>query len=112
MDDEFNTPMLIAQLFEGVKVIQSILDGKETISEHDKMIFKMRMKEFIEDVLGIEPVVNDNNEKLNAAMQLLIEMRNTARDNKDWAISDQIRNTLAENGILLKDGKDGTTYSV
>ena len=112
MDDDFNTPMLIAQLFEGVKVIQQIHDGAQKINSHDKMIFKIRMKEFVEHVLGLKPIASDNNEKLNAAMNLLINLRNKARENRDWATSDEIRDKLSEGGITLKDGKDGTTYSV
>lgn len=112
MDDDFNTPMMIAQLFEGVKVIQQIHDGTAQINQHDKMRFKMYMKAFVEDVLGLKAVTTDNNAKLNAAMQLLIELRNKAREDRDWAVSDQIRDRLAEGGITLKDGKDGTTYSV
>lgn len=112
MDDDFNTPMLIAQLFEGVKMIQLIHDGKESINEHDKVILKMRMKEFIEDVLGLKPIRTDKNDKLDAAMQLLIDLRNSARENKDWSTSDQIRDQLAASGIILKDGKDGTSYTI
>lgn len=112
MDDDFNTPMLIAQLFEGVKMIQLIHDGKESINEHDKVILKMRMKEFIEDVLGLKLIRTDKNDKLDAAMQLLIDLRNSARENKDWSTSDQIRDQLAASGIILKDGKDGTSYTI
>lgn len=112
MDDDFNTPMLIAELFDAVKTIQALHDGKETITEQDKATFKAYMKAFIEDVLGLHPVQSQNVEQLDAAMQLLIEMRKKARDNKDWATSDEIRDKLAEKGIILKDGKDGTTFSI
>ncbi len=113
MDDDFNTPMLIAQLFEGVKMINAISNGKETINEHDKMIFKIKMNEFIFDVLGLQPIENEaQSDKLDAAVSLLIEMRNEARANRDWATSDEIRDRLAQKGILLKDGEEGTTYSV
>ncbi|MDG4949588.1 cysteine--tRNA ligase [Weeksellaceae bacterium KMM 9724] len=112
MDDDFNTPMLIAQLFEGAKMIQLIQDGKETINEHDKAILKIRMKEFIEDVLGLKPISTDKNDKLDTAMQLIIDLRNSARENKDWSTSDQIRDQLAAGGITLKDGKDGTSYTI
>lgn len=112
MDDDFNTPMLIAELFDAVKMIQAILDGKESINEHDKHRLKIYMKAFIEDVLGLKAVSNQNIEQLDIAMQLLIEMRKKARDNKDWATSDEIRDKLAAKGIILKDGKDGTTYTI
>ena len=70
------------------------------------------MQEFIENVLGLKAVVSANNEKLKGAMELLIELRNQARDNRDFQTSDKIRDRLAASGITLKDGKEGTSYSV
>lgn len=112
MDDDFNTPMLIAQLFEAAKFIQAIQDGSETLNAEDKSVLKNKMKAFIEDVLGLQAVASDKNQKLDAAMQLIIDLRNAARENKDWKISDQIRDQLSAAGISLKDGKDGTSYSI
>lgn len=113
MDDDFNTPMLIAQLFEAVKMVNAIKENKESISQHDKVIFKIKLNEFVVDVLGLKPESNDTEQhQLDAAVRLLIQMREKARENKDWATSDQIRDQLAEAGIQLKDGKDGTTYSL
>jgi len=114
MNDDFNTPTLIAHLFEAVKHINAIKDGKETISEEDKQLLTHALSAFIFDVLGIE---NKNQsgadtDKLADVVSLLIQLRKEARDNKDFATSDKIRDQLAALGIQLKDGKDGTTFSV
>lgn len=114
MNDDFNTPILIAQLFEGIRFVNLINDGKETITENDLNELKVALNGFIFDVLGItnEQATNDNSEKLEGVVNLMIQMRNEARANKDFALSDQIRDQLLAIGIQLKDGKDGTSFSV
>ena len=114
MNDDFNTPILIAQLFEGIRFVNLINDGKETITENDLNELKATLNGFIFDVLGItdEQTTNDNSEKLEGVVNLMIQMRNEARANKDFALSDQIRDQLLSVGIQLKDGKDGTSFSV
>jgi cysteinyl-tRNA synthetase len=113
MNDDFNTPILIAHLFEGVKYINQIKENKETISEVDLQEFKSVLNAFVFDVLGLENVSTQNNSnKLSGVVELLIGMRNDARANKDWALSDKIRDELLVLNIQLKDGKDGTTFSV
>ena len=114
MNDDFNTPILIAQLFEGIRFVNLINDGKETITENDLNELKATLNGFIFDVLGItnEQIANDNSEKLEGVVNLMIQMRNEARANKDFALSDQIRDQLLAVGIQLKDGKDGTSFSV
>ncbi|MCG2418522.1 cysteine--tRNA ligase [Aequorivita sp. F47161] len=115
MNDDFNSPILIAHLFETVKYANAITEGKETISEKDLALLKQTMHDFLFDVLGLEESVLENSqdgEKLNAAVALLIKLRNKARADKDFAMSDKIRDELASKGIQLKDGKDGTTFSL
>ena len=115
MNDDFNSPILIAQLFEAVKFINSVKEGNLGISEEDKQLLQQTMYNFIFEVLGLEDtssVVNNDSSKLSGAIELLIELRNQARTNKDFATSDRIRDQLLEVGIHLKDGKDGTTFSV
>lgn len=114
MNDDFNTPILIAQLFEGVRFINLLKDNKETISEKDLTVFSLSMTSFIFDVLGLEndKTTGNNNEKLAAVVNMLIEMRDSARANKDFAMSDQIRDQLLNIGIQLKDAKDGTTFTI
>jgi len=113
MNDDFNTPILIANLFEAVKYINQINDGKATISQADKEKLSKAVKDFTFDVLGLHKEMQDtgHNQAFDKTIQLLIELRNQARADKNWALSDKIRDELAKFGIVLKDGKGGTTYS-
>jgi cysteinyl-tRNA synthetase len=113
MNDDFNTPILIAQLFEGVRFINLLKDGKETLNTADLKLFTTTMQAFVFDVLGLEEEKsNGNTDKLEGVVNMLIGMRKQARDNKDFAMSDQIRDQLIVLGIQLKDGKEGTTFSI
>ena len=115
MNDDFNSPILIATLFEAVKFINGIKDGEEKITLEDRDLLKITMQEFIFDVLGLVDTAmanQDSSEKLSGIVEMLIEMRAQARNNKDFATSDQIRDKLLELGIQLKDGKEGTTFSI
>ena len=114
MNDDFNSPILIAQLFEGVRFINLLKDNKETLTQSDFDLFSSLMKGFVFDVLGLEDekAAGNNNEKLEGVVNMLIEMRNQARANKDFAMSDQIRDQLMAIGIQLKDGKEGTSFTV
>lgn len=114
MNDDFNTTILIAQLFEGIRFINLLHDKKETINQTDLDLLKTTLHTFVFDVLGIknEKSSGNNLDKIDGIMQMLIEMRNQARVNKNWALSDEIRDKLAVIGIQIKDGKDGTTYSL
>jgi cysteinyl-tRNA synthetase len=113
MNDDFNTPILIAKLFDAVKHINLIKEGKESITVADKDRLKECMSDFIFEVLGLENKQStaENTEKLSGVVELLIQLRKEARENKDFATSDKIRDQLAALGIQLKDGKDGTTFS-
>lgn len=114
MNDDFNTPILIAHLFEGVRYINVIKDGKETITAEDLATFTTAIEAFVFEVLGLEneKITDSSNDKLEGTIQLLIEMRKQARENKNFALSDQIRDQLLTLGIQLKDGKEGTTFSI
>lgn len=114
MNDDFNTPIAIAHLFEAVKHINLIKEGKERITESDKNLLTQTLNDFIFDVLGLENSTEASNDsgKLSGVVEMLIGMRNDARVNKDFALSDQIRDELSDLGIQLKDGKDGTTFTV
>ncbi|PHR68849.1 MAG: hypothetical protein COA67_11895 [Lutibacter sp.] len=114
MNDDFNTPILIANLFEGTKYINLIKEGKETVSSDDLKELKTTMDTFVFDVLGLEnsKETSQGETKLSGVVEMLIKMRKDARDNKDWALSDKIRDELFALGIQLKDGKGGTTFSV
>lgn len=114
MNDDFNTPILIAHLFDAVKHINLIKEDKESISEEDQTLLQNTLNTFVYDVLGLEnqSAAKDDSNALSGVMDLLIELRNQARANKDFATSDQIRDKLTVLGIQLKDGKDGTSFSV
>ena len=114
MNDDFNSPILIAELFNAVKFINQIKDGKATISQSDLDILSKTIHDFTFDILGVRNLSNSNNDsgdKLSDVVEVLINLRAQARANKDFALSDQIRDQLAAIGIQLKDGKDGTTFS-
>ena len=114
MNDDFNSPILIAQLFEGVRFINLLKDNAATLTSEDLKILQTSMHSFVFDVLGLkdEKIVGNNNEKLEGVVNMLINMRLEARANKDFALSDQIRDQLITLGIQLKDGKEGTTFSI
>jgi len=117
MNDDFNSPILIAQLFEGVKYVNELKEGSATISESDLALLKQTFHDFIFEVLGLVDTTtsttnNEDADKLTSTISLLIEMRDHARENKDFATSDRIRDELLKAGIQLKDGKEGTTFSL
>ena len=116
MNDDFNSPLLIAQLFDAVKFINAVANGQARISAADHEQLGEKMQAFFSDVLGLELATSSGNEKVNSALEgtvnLLIDMRKKARDNKDFATSDAIRDQLQALGIQLKDGKDGTSFSI
>ncbi len=114
MNDDFNTPILIAQLFEAVKRINLVKEGKETITAADITLLKESINAFVFEVLGLENerASGVDSNKLGGVVELLIQLRMEARANKDFATSDKIRDQLAALGIQLKDGKDGTTFTV
>lgn len=114
LDDDFNSPILISHLFDAVRIINGIKAGTEKLTLEDLEKLKTAIYAFVFDVLGLkaEEENQENLNKLDGAIQLLIKMRNQARAEKNWALSDQVRDELAAIGIQLKDGKDGTDYSL
>ena len=115
MNDDFNSPILIAQLFEAVKIINTAKEGTTQLDKENIDIINKTMHDFIFDVLALEENNTTNSgddHQLSDAVNILIELRNQARNNKDFHTSDLIRDQLKEAGIHLKDGKDGTTFSL
>ncbi|RZT00085.1 cysteine--tRNA ligase [Aquimarina brevivitae] len=115
MNDDFNSPILIANLFEAVKFINTLKDEKATISQQDLDTLTNSINAFVYDVLGlinINASSSDTSDKLAGTVELLIQLRAEARANKDFATSDKIRDQLLELGIQLKDGREGTTFTV
>lgn len=114
MDDDFNTPILIAHLFEAVRVINAAKSGTEKLTASAIELLEKSIKAFVFDVMGLKSSseTSDNSDKIDSLMQMIIKIRNRARMDKNWSLSDQIRDELDAAGIHLKDGKDGTEYSL
>ena len=115
MNDDFNSPLLIAKLFDATKFINSVHQQKASISQNDLIALQTKLHGFVEDVLGLKLEDNDSekasDDTLSGTVNILIELRNKARENKDFATSDRIRDKLLALGIQLKDGKEGTSYT-
>jgi len=111
MGDDFNAPILLANIFEAVKYINSISDGNASISKADLELLSAELTSFVLDVLGLSLSKASTDSKLAPVMDLVLDIRKAARENKDWTTSDKIRDGLAAAGIVVKDGKEGTSWS-
>jgi cysteinyl-tRNA synthetase len=117
MNDDFNTPRAIASIFKIVTKINSLKSGKVSlanISQETLNTVQSKLKGIIFDVFGLmdDTAGGAGGEVLDGLMQLVIELRQEARESKNWGISDKIRDSLKELEIQIKDGKDGTTWSI
>jgi cysteinyl-tRNA synthetase len=110
MNDDFNSPILIAHLFDAVKIVHAVHSKNETITQNDKELLLKELNAFIFDVLGLKELTSERDKSLDVVMELVLQMRQNARETKDWATSDAIRDKLAEAGIVVKDGKEGATW--
>jgi cysteinyl-tRNA synthetase len=110
MNDDFNSPVVIAELFEAVRIINTIYDGKGRINAADLDLLKSVMQDFLFEIFGLKDE-DSSNEELNAVLDMVIDIRQSAKENKDYATSDKIRIGLQSIGILLKDSKEGTTWN-
>lgn len=110
MNDDFNSPVAIAELFELVRIINTINDGSAKITEIELDKLKKLMNDFVFDIFGLKDE-ESSNLALNEVLDMVIALRKEAKENKDYATSDQIRIGLQNIGIQLKDSKDGTTWS-
>ena len=110
IDDDFSTPKVLANMFEMVPVINSFKDGLipvQAIGSGTLIKMKKEFQVYLEDIFGLKNTDDSRTEKMEGIMQLLIDIRKEARNKKDYATSDKIRNQLNELGIILKDEKDG-----
>lgn len=112
MDDDFNTPILVANLFEAASYINKVKAGSATISDADLKQLAKEMNAFVFDVMGVLNVEESGGDKLDAAMDIVLQLRKNAREQKDWATSDLIRDKLNEVGIVVKDGAEGSSWSL
>lgn len=113
MCDDFNTPMVIAELFEITRLINLVADRKESITKEDKQALKENFALIFNDILGMKNEQADNSMHIvDSLMQIVLSLRKEARANKDWAKSDMIRDELAKAGIVIKDGKEGASWTM
>lgn len=112
MNDDFNTPILLAHLFEGVRIINSAKEGNVKLSAESIATLKQTFDDFFFQVLGLQSEESGSSNKLTESlMDMIIKMRAEAKANKDFATSDKLRDALAAIKVQIKDTKEGTTWS-
>ena len=114
MNDDFNTPILIANIFEAVKFINKIKAGSAKISEKCYKILSETMDSFVFDVMGLKKTnaLQKGNDKLDDVIDVILELRNDARKNKDFSLSDKIRDMLNKKGISINDSDKNSSYTI
>jgi cysteinyl-tRNA synthetase len=114
LDDDFNSPVLIAHLFDAVKFINSVNDGKVSINSESLELLKTSFRSFIFDILGLrkDEAANNSGDLSAKLVDMMLKIRHEAKLNKDWTTADQIRNKLTEMGIVIKDTKDGAVWEL
>lgn len=114
MDDDLNTPVVLSCLFEGVKFINSVIDGTEKINNKDLEELKILFSTIIFDILGLkdENQIVSNEALTNDLMKIITDLRQDAKSKKDWATSDKIREELRKAGVIVKDTKEGITWEL
>ena len=113
INDDFNTPIVIAHLFDLSKIINQVNDGKETLSEEDIELVKRLFDIFIFELLGIKNEIVENNDQLiDQLMNTILILRKEAKQNKDWTTADRIRDELGKININIKDTKDGAEWNL
>lgn len=110
MNDDFNSPVLIAELFEAVRIINSVHDTKAGISQTGIDDLRSLIHDFVYNVLGLKEETGQTDD-LTGLMDFIIKLRIEAKTNKDYTLSDKIRIGLEQIGLQLKDSKDGTTWN-
>jgi len=113
MNDDFNSPILIAHLFDGVKMINSINDGKESITAEDLELLRKTYQDFVFDVLGLKTedvATGESDGVVDGLMNLILDIRKGAKANKNWGTADKIRDILKELNITVKDTKEGAVW--
>jgi len=113
MNDDFNTPMLIAVLYDAVKVVNSVASGRMALSAEGVAQLCSLFDVFAEDILGLQPesVSGQGTDRTDGLMEVLCALRAEAKNNKDWTMADNIRDQLAALGVQIKDGKDGSSWT-
>jgi len=112
INDDFNSPILISHLFDLVKIINQVNDKKASLTAEDISFVKQIFDDFLIDVLGMKSEIStDNTQLVDYLMNTILEIRQNAKANKDWATADKIRDDLNKLNIQIKDTKDGANWS-
>jgi len=111
MNDDLNTPQVIAQLFEAARVANLCNDGKLALDAANIQALQQLFKTWMEDILGIRTESSGDDQALDGVMQMLLDMRAKAKADKNYALSDEIRNRLNALGLVIRDGKEGSSWS-
>ncbi|MCB0409074.1 MAG: cysteine--tRNA ligase [Flavobacteriales bacterium] len=112
MNDDFNTPVTIANLFEGVKMINLLNENKQTISDADLTKLKSHFHHYVFNILGLKhESENNNNDLVDNLMNVIIDIRKNSKDKKDYATADFIRDELNKIHISIKDSHEGSTWT-
>lgn len=114
LNDDFNTPVMISYLFEGVKHINLIKDGKESLTEADLNELKKLYNDLCFEILGLkdETAKSDNSEVIGNLVGMIQQLRKNAKQEKNYALSDKLREDLNRAGVKIKDTKDGYEWSL
>ena len=114
LNDDLNSPVAISHLFDAVRIINSINDGKETITKEDKEKLDRFMHTWVNDILGLkdEKTGTDDHQLVSGLIEMLLQMRINAKSNKDFTTSDLIRDELLKLGVEVKDRKDGSDWRI
>ena len=112
LNDDFNSPLLIAYLFDAVKYINAIINKKQEINYHDLEELKKLIPVFFNDVLGLKSIKTSDNKQLESILDLLSQIRDRARDSKDFETSDLIRDSLSKLNIQVNDTNEGSTFKI
>ena len=114
LDDDLNSPVLLSHLFEGVRIVNSIIDGSEKTDASGLESLKELFNTFVFEILGLkdESAIKGDEKLTEELMKIIIDLRQAAKNNKDWHTSDKIRNELKKIGVKLKDKKDGADWEI
>ncbi len=112
LNDDFNSPLLIAHLFDSVKYINATFNNKQQINSHDLKELKKLIHVFFNDVLGLKPIETSKNNQLEGLLDVLSQIRDKARNSKDFETSDLIRDSLSKLNIQVNDTNEGSTFKI
>ena len=114
MNDDFNTPILIANIFDAVKFINKVNQGKANISKEDWEVLLSSINSFVFDVMGLQKsnLPDNENSKINDVLDVIFELRDDARKNKNYELSDKIRDMLKNKGISINDSDKDSSFTI